>query len=42
MMVIPSDWENHPDPQVRAFIKMAAWMLNESNDDKETEVLRSN
>jgi hypothetical protein len=33
MIVIPKDWENHPDPQVRLFIEMAAWMINEKDNE---------
>ena len=35
MIVVPKDWAEHPDEQVRAFVYMAAWMLNEkeSNED---------
>lgn len=33
MIVIPKDWENHPDPQVRLFVEMAAWMLNEKDNE---------
>jgi hypothetical protein len=33
MIVIPKDWENHPDPDVRKFIRIAAWMLNEKDNE---------
>jgi hypothetical protein len=42
MIVIPKDWENHPDPDVRKFIRIAAWMLNEKDNDKEDEVCKGN
>lgn len=33
MIVVPKDWANHPDEQVRAFVYMAAWMLNEKENE---------
>lgn len=40
MIVIPKDWENHPDPQVRLFIEMAAWMINEKDNEDIRETPR--
>ena len=42
MIVVPKDWANHPDEQVRAFVYMAAWMLNEKENDKEDKVHKGN
>jgi hypothetical protein len=33
MIVIPKDWAEHPDEKVRAFVYMAAWMLNEKENE---------